>query len=265
MAFLNELKRVAGRAWRLLREGLEKAIVLQDVSAVYHYATLIERDVYLDKPRPDWPGFFKECDGTVVELPEPRKISGIDALEAIARRRSRRSYSLKPLSIEEVATLLYYGVGVTGWDFDWPLRSYPSAGGLQPVEAYLVAERVYGLEPGIYYYSARSHSLCLLRRGRFLATLADICLEQEHVGEAAAAIVLTTFYKRTASKYHARGYRYSLLDTGAAMENIYIAAEALGLATVAVGAFYDRELCRLLGIDCYWEFPSIVMPVGRRI
>ena len=97
-----------------------------------------------------------------------------------------------------------------------------------------------------------------------MARLADICLEQEHVGEAPAAVILTTYYQRTASKYHARGYRYALLDTGAAMENLYIAAEALGLATVAVGAFYDRELCRLLGIDCYTEFPSIVMPVGRR-
>ena len=121
-----------------------------------------------------------------------------------------------------------------------------------------------GLPPGLYHYEPDTHRLCLVRRGHYLGALAEICLGQEHVAEAPAAIILTAVYQRTASKYHARAYRYIHVDTGAAIENIYIAAEALGLAIVVIGAFYDQELCTLLGIDCYTEIPVAVMPTGHR-
>ncbi len=260
------LQRLSGGERLLLARGVEEAAGRGDVAALYHYSTLITRSLYMESPRLGWPGFFKEYSscGSVVALPEPVRLSGVDVLEAIGRRRSRRSFSRGPVGLEVVSSLLYYGVGVTGWDDGWPLRSYPSAGGLQPVEAYLVVERVEGLEPGLYHYNARRHSLCLLERGRLLRRLADIALGQEHVAGGAGAVILTVVYSRTASKYGARGYRYAHIDAGAAVENIYLAAEALGLATVAVGAFYDEELCSLLRIDCYTEFPAVIMPFGLR-
>ncbi len=266
VAHLRRLASALRGALPLLERGASEASRRLDVAALYHYASMITRSAYVDQPRPSWPGFFKPCPtGRLVELPEPARASGVDALEAIRRRRSRREYAARPIGLAELSTLLYYSVGVTGWEFDWPLRAYPSAGGLQPVEAYVVSESVEGLEPGLYHYQARDHALCVLRTGSgLLRRLADICLAQEHVAEAPAAIAFTVVYQRTASRYHARGYRYALLDAGGVMENLYIAAEALGLATVAVGAFYDEELCEFLGVDCYTEFPVLVMPVGRR-
>ncbi|ABM80364.1 SagB/ThcOx family dehydrogenase [Hyperthermus butylicus] len=249
---------------KLLERGLREAARKGDVAALYHYSTLIGRTVYMEKPSPSWPGFFKEYTGCqrLARLPPPVSTGGLDVLEAIRRRRSRRSYSPKPPSLEHVATLLYYAVGVTGWNAEWPLRSYPSAGGLQPLEAYLVAGSVEDLESGIYHYNPRSHNLCMLRPGNYMTRLADISLGQEHVGEAPAAIILTAVYTRTASKYGARAYRYIHVDAGAAVQNVYLAAEALGLATVVVGAFHDEELCSFLGIDCYEEIPIAVMPFG---
>ena len=249
---------------KLLEKGLREAARRGDIAALYHYSTVIERTAYMEKPSPSWPGFFKEYTACqqLVKLPPPVSAGKLDILEAIRRRRSRRSYSPRPLGLASVATLLYYAVGITGWSAGWPLRSYPSAGGLQPLEAYLVAGGVEGLESGIYHYNPRSHSLCMLRSGNHMARLADISLGQEHVGEAPAAIILTAVYTRTASKYGARAYRYIHVDAGAAVQNIYLAAEALGLATVVVGAFYDEELCSLLGVDCYEEIPIAVMPVG---
>ena len=257
-------RRLRGSERLLLERGVEEAARLGDVAALYHYSTLITRREYMESPQPPWPGFFKrvEC-ASWLGLPEPRRVSGVDVLEAIRRRRSRRSFSGRPVSLELVASLLYYSVGVTGWDEGWHLRSYPTAGGLQPVEAYLIAERVEGVEPGLYHYNPEHHRLCLLRRGRLLSRLADIALGQEHVGDGAAALVLTAVYQRTASKYGARAYRYIHVDAGAVVENVYLAAEGLGLATVVVGAFYDEELCELLGIDCYTEVPVAIMPFGH--
>ncbi|MFN4046257.1 MAG: SagB/ThcOx family dehydrogenase, partial [Acidilobaceae archaeon] len=108
------------------------------------------------------------------------------------------------------------------------------------------------------------HSLELLKKGDYSLELARIALDQEHVGEAPACIILTIVYRRTASKYGLRSYKYAHLDAGFASQNIYLVAEALNLATVAVGAYYDEELCRLLEIDCEEEMPALMFPVGGR-
>jgi len=259
------LSKLHGGARRLLLQGLVALVETRDPAMLYHVASSIGvNGEYYDEPSPRWPGFFKEYSGPEVELPRPIQTSGVDVLEAIASRRSRREYS-GPLSLRELSTILYYSVGITGWEADWPLRAYPSAGALQPLEAYVVASQVDGLEPGLYHYNPRRHVLVMLKRGDMMDDLQHACLGQEHVGEAPAAIVYTAFYARTASKYGARAYRYIHLDAGTAIENTYLVAEALGLATVVIGAFYDDMLCKLLDIDCRWELPVAVMPIGKRV
>ena len=44
-------------------------------------------------------------------------------------------------------------------------------------------------------------------------------------------------------------------------QNIYLQAETLGLATVAIGAFSDEIVKKVLGIK---EEPLYIMPVGRK-
>ena len=262
-SFMAQLSRGARR---LFLRGITEMEKRNDVAALYHYATMIKEHAYLDSPDVVWPGFFKQCNCLDrMELPEPLSRSSVDVLSAIRLRRSRRSYSSEPLGLLEASTILYYAVGIRGWEGDWPLRVYPSAGGLQPVEAYLAAERIEGLEPGLYHYDPLNHSLCLLRSGYYMNTLSTIALGQEHVAEAPAALVITSVYARTASKYAARSYRYVHLDAGTVVQNMYLVAEAPGLATVVVGPFYDEELCKLLSIDCYNEIPVAIMPVGKRL
>ncbi|MET1128843.1 MAG: SagB/ThcOx family dehydrogenase, partial [Thermoproteota archaeon] len=167
------------------------------------WATAITREHYFEKPELEMPGFFKETPcSSPLQLPQPLESSGVDVLEAVRRRRSRRSFSEKPLSLAELSTLLYYSVGVTGYDErrGRPLRTYPSAGGRQPLEVYVSASRVEGLEPGIYHYRPRSHELCMLRRSDHARRLASACLDQDHVAEAPASLIMTVVYARTASR-----------------------------------------------------------------
>jgi nitroreductase len=52
------------------------------------------------------------------------------------------------------------------------------------------------------------------------------------------------------------------MEAGHAAQNIYLQAEALGLGTVCIGAFYDDEVKEVLSVqDCA---PLYVMPVGYR-
>jgi SagB-type dehydrogenase family enzyme len=251
---------------RMVYEGVRRAYERGDLAMLYHYVSMLSTDYYgVDLPY-SFDYYYKSYpEAPRVKLPKPLERAGVDVLECIRSRRSRRRYSGKPLGLVEVSTLLYHTVGVTGraW-WGGPKRVYPSAGALQPVEAYLASSRVEGLEPGLYHYNPGEHSLELLSKGDYGGELERIALDQEHVGKAPANIILTIVYRRTASKYGLRAYRYAHLDVGFAAQNIYLVAEALNLATVAVGAFYDRELCNLLKVDCEEEIPTLIFPVGWR-
>ncbi len=73
-------------------------------------------------------------------------------------------------------------------------------------------------------------------------------------------LVLAARYERTTQRYGERGIRYVHIEVGHAGQNLYLQAEALGLGTVAVGAFSDAAVKDLLGIE---EDPLYLMPVGR--
>ena len=257
-----------GEAKRLA-EGLSKAAKYRDPALIYHALSQLSPDYYGGRLwyrlPPGYEAYHKRYRGAETRLPPPLERSGVDVLQAIRSRRSRREFTGEPVRKEELGTILFYTVGVTGraW-WGGPKRSYPSAGALQPVEAYVVANSVEGLSRGIYYYKAFSHSLVELKRGDFSEALYHAALDQEHVLEASFNLILTTVYPRTASKYGHRSYRYVHWDVGFAGENVYITVEALGLATTAVGAFYDEEVCKLLDIDCIIEMPMLIFPVGRR-
>ena len=45
-----------------------------------------------------------------------------------------------------------------------------------------------------------------------------------------------------------RGYRYAYFEAGAIGHRLYIAAEAMGLGATGIGAFFDDEVHRYLGL-----------------
>ena len=225
----------------------------------------IERGaVYRIEPMPQ----FRQGGEKMVVLPRPTIPRGADASEILLTRRSIRSFDDKPMDLGVLSSLLHLAFGVTKWEEDvyghslYPLRAFPSAGALQPVEIYVSANRVTGLSQGIYRYIFINHSLDPLRLGDYSEVLSRIALDQDHVALAPITIIITIFWARSAWKYGSRGYKYALLDTGFAGENLYIASKILGLGTCAVGAFFEEELCDLLGIDCLSEIPVLIMPVG---
>jgi len=198
----------------------------------------------------------------VIALPRPAAVAA-QLMEVVLRRRSIREYSDSPISVEELATILFFAAGVTASEDGWPLRSTPSAGALHSTEVFLYANRVTGIDQGIYYYDWENHSLATILFGDYSHLLADIALGQEHVRYAATNIILVANYGRVFKKYWKRAYRYVLLDAGAVMQNIYLAATALNIGVCAVGAFYDDELCSLLRIDCRGLIPVVIISLGR--
>jgi len=52
------------------------------------------------------------------------------------------------------------------------------------------------------------------------------------------------------------------MEVGHAGQNIYLQAAALGLATVAIGAFDDEPVREVLQLDKQYK-PLYIMPIGR--
>jgi SagB-type dehydrogenase family enzyme len=195
-----------------------------------------------------------------IALPKPAATGAVSLEQALAGRRSVRSFSSDPLSLEEVSLLLWAAQGVTDPDGG---RTAPSAGALYPLEILLVAGAVEGLAAGVYRYRPGRHALERAAAGDRRATLAAAARGQEWVRRAAAVLVAAGVPRRTAARYGARAPRYVWLEAGSAGQNVYLEATALGLATVMVGAFDDAAVGRALGLAPEEE-PLWLMPVGRR-
>jgi len=194
-----------------------------------------------------------------MKLPELQDTSTMTLEDALAKRRSIRSYKEGPLTLSELGRLLWAAQGRTGTrDF----RAAPSAGATYPLELYVAAGNVKGLEPGLYHYVAPTHELSLVKSGDLRAELSVAALDQPPVREAAVDLVLTGVYERTTDRYGERGKMYVHMDVGHAAENLLLQATALGLGAVPVGAFRTRTTGALLGL-AETEVPLYIIPVGR--
>jgi SagB-type dehydrogenase family enzyme len=196
---------------------------------------------------------------TILDLPTP-SLGGATLAEALATRRSARSYGAAPLTLQQLGTLLGSSYGVSGRLRGQTLRTAPSAGALYPLELYVAALRVDGIDETLFHYDPLRHVLELLRP-LDAAELDGLTPYNDVVRQSSALIVVTAMFWRSRFKYGARAYRFTLLEAGHVGQNLSLAAAALGLATVPLGGFYDRRVDALLGIDGIHEAAIYLFPV----
>ncbi len=178
----------------------------------------------------------------------------------LAARRTVREFTAAPIELATLATLLWAAQGVTAKE---GLRTAPSAGALYPLELYAVTGGgVRELPAGVYRYQPDRHGLQPLIDGDQRAALAEAALGQEWLAEAAAVLVVTAIYRRTARKYRERAVRYVDFEAGHAAQNVCLMAVELGLGAATVGAFDDVSVQRLLVLTDE-EQPLYLLPVGR--
>jgi len=195
----------------------------------------------------------------VIRLPEPAYDGALSVEAALRARKSVRSYQKEPLRLADISQLLWAAQGITRKN---GMRTAPSAGALYPLEVYLVVGQVEQLPAGIYKYRPQGHELVQISIGDKRHSLAAAALGQGCVEKGVVDIVLAAVYQRTARKYGERAVRYVHLETGHAAQNIYLQAVNLGLGTVAVGAFDDAAVQKVLLMETD-EYPLCIMPVGR--
>ncbi|WP_136420019.1 SagB family peptide dehydrogenase [Herbaspirillum sp. ST 5-3] len=168
-----------------------------------------------------------------------------DALRSPAPHKQR-------LRRDELGEMLYLSAGVTGRREGNALRAAPSAGGLYPIELYVVARAVDGLPAGLYHYDPEHHRLDTLGAA------------PTHFGApdsegADAVVLLSAVFRRTGNKYRDRAYRLAVADAGHLLENLRLAAHQAGMQARPLAQFDDALAARALGIDGVEEGVLAVM------
>ncbi len=182
--------------------------------------------------------------------------------ETIVQRRSVRHFTAEPISPSQLSQILWAAQGIT--DTSLRHRAVPSAGATYPLEIFIACSQtaIEEIDDGIYHYHIDNHSLTRHHQGDVRLELAEAALDQEFIYEAPVDIIICAVYRRTLMRYGDRGERYVHIEVGHAGQNIYLQATALGLATVAIGAFYDEQVRNVLRLDKQYK-PIYIMPVGR--
>jgi len=198
-----------------------------------------------------------------LSLPEPSLSGDVSVEEAIARRRSRRQFTSEPLNLRQLGQILWAAQGITGED--GRKRAAPSAGATYPMFLYAAIGEggVQGLETGVYRYQPDGHALVRTLGGDVRRSVARAAVGQGFLAQAPVDILMAAQYDRTAQRYGDRAVRYVAMEAGHIGQNIYLQAEALGLGTVAVGAFRDEALARVFGLPQDQD-ALYLMPIGHR-
>lgn len=195
----------------------------------------------------------------ILSLPASEPAPDLSLEQLLARRRSIRDYTSQPLTLGQLAGLLWAAEGITAPPY---LRTAPSAGALYPLQLYPMAGNVSSLASGVYRHLPDQSAVGLLAEGDRRRELAAAALGQSWLAEAPLTLVFAARYARTTWKYHRRGIQYVHIEVGHAAQNALLMAVALNLGAAVVGAFHDERVASVLGLNGE-ETPLYLLPVGH--
>lgn len=150
----------------------------------------------------------------------------LDFWASIDERQSIRKFTSQDVSVEDEERLLKAA------------NSAPSAGNLQ------------------------GYGIFSIRDPETKNQLAIAALSQKKITRAPLVFVLYADTKRSAARYAERGIKlFSVQDATIAATFIHLAATALGLGSVWIGAFWPEEVSKILGLPPD-KIPVVILPVG---
>jgi SagB-type dehydrogenase family enzyme len=193
-------------------------------------------DLRASRPRPAALG-----DARIAIAPRTTQLQSV-----VARRRSAEPGPRREVEFDELSAVLAATCGRGG------RAVTPSAGALYPLLVHITVRRPLDpLGPGVWWFDPDRAEVALVDAA--VPALKHVILPLPVTDALLAAgepvIFVSADLERMSRKYANRGYRYALLEAGAAMQNAYLAAAELELPIRAVGGFDDAVVHRLLRLD----------------
>ncbi len=234
----------------------------QDTEAAqaYHESTKLSYINLRNKPP-----IYKSYDELqVFPLPTDFSMSKTSTLDAVA---GVGPGDVAAFDIGLLARCLFYSVGLVRKGVfpkagEVRFRAAASAGGLYPIETYLVCKDIPGLEAGVYHFSPRDFALRQLRKGDYRSELYGATGEDSSVSGSPVTLIFTSIFWRSAWKYRARSYRYCFWDNGTILANLLATVSTEGLQARVIAGFVDDQVNSLLGVDGEMEASLCMVTLG---
>jgi putative peptide maturation dehydrogenase len=199
--------------------------------------------------------------------------SALDRLLA-ARSTCRNFEARAALSREQLAALLgrVFGAQATAEPLvGVPMlkKHSPSGGGLHPIEAYLLVQRVEALAPGLYHYHALAHALEPMRAlaaDEAASCARELVAGQDCFADAPVLVLLAARFQRNFWKYrqHAKAWKVIQLDAGHLSQTWQLCATELRLGSFITAAINDACAERLFDLDGITEGAIAICGAGPR-
>jgi SagB-type dehydrogenase family enzyme len=179
----------------------------------------------------EWPAVAAPA--TAVLAGRPAAAPGVADLPALARLLHLSAGVVRVVEREDRPTLL--------------LRAAGSAGGRFPLEVYVSARGVGGLDDGVHWYDPVGHALVRIA---------------PPAGGEATTLVVTGVPWRTGWRYAERGFRHIYWDAGTMLAQMLAVAGSAGLDPRLRSRFPDAEVSRLVGADGVHELPVALVTLS---
>ena len=193
----------------------------------------------------------------ITRLPEPRLDGPSSVEQALLHRRSIRAFKNEPLSLADISQLAWSAQGVSS---PRGFRTAPSAGALYPLEIYIFAGGVTGLDAGVYKYAPRHILEKVIAEDR-REDLARAALNQIFIATAPVVFLFCAVFERITNTYGERGRRYVYMEAGHAAQNLCLQAVSRGMGTTVVGAFQEDRVATMIALAPN-ELPIYIVAVG---
>ncbi len=167
---------------------------------------------------------------TDITLPAPNTEGGMPLMEALANRKSTRSFDTqKRLDLQQLSDLLWAACGFNRED----KLTIPTAMNRQEITLYAITPE------GTYKYDAKGNKLIEITS----ENNCELAGVQEYAQKAPLNIAIVSDMEKMSNDI------FAAADVGAVMQDIYLWCAANGLGTVARGSFDKEALPKALKLE----------------
>ncbi|MEI6123639.1 MAG: nitroreductase family protein [Bacteroidota bacterium] len=173
---------------------------------------------------------------TDIQLPKPNTVGGKPLMEALKDRQTRRDFSAKELTNQQLSDLLWAAFGINRTDGK---RTAPSAVNWQETIIYVC------LNSGVYIYDAKNNLLKAISETDSRSKMGI----QTFVGDAPVVLAFVCDYSQMgimASKEEKEFY--GAVDVGYISQNVYLYCSSENLATVVLGYINNENITKTLNL-----------------
>jgi SagB-type dehydrogenase family enzyme len=193
-----------------------------------------------------------------IALPKPSLKGSLSVEAALQTRRTKRTYTSESVKLADLSQMLWSGQGITVPGTE--KRTAPSARESYPMTLFVAVKRVEGLQPGLYEYLPKTHSLGLMKAGDIDPALKEAGV-QEGAQSAPVAVLISAAIGNYQAKTKSTTTTATYLEAGHIGQNMYLQAESIKLGMVVMAGFDSQKVAKALELGA-GETVEYVVPMG---